>query len=424
MNKEFPFAGAKDGTFNGPALMSRRQALGLLGYSGLALTPSTFRSVHMSDGSKGRPGLETRLTREYGVRYPLVCAGMAFVGTESLAVAVANAGGIGMLGTASEQPHGVLAMIEATRRLTNGLFGVNFIVDNTAFGPMTTDAHIDVCVAAGVTLVTFHWNPPLRQWVDTLHASGARVWFQTGVLEEAEQAIFAGVDGIIAQGNEAGGHVRAARGLVATFKQIRAAVPQSTLVLAAGGIVDGRSAAKALALGADGVWVGTRLLASVEANAHDEYKRRLVVSEGHATAHTTMFGPEWPQQRIQVLRNRVVDEWAGREDEIPNPPPPPAIIGQTTLMPWSVPGGVPYDMPKFSAMLPTPSTEGDFEEMCMAAGSGVALIKSIKPAAEIVSEIMEQARVMLASAWRDSGEGTPALPVSGNEHQLSSKSPT
>jgi enoyl-[acyl-carrier protein] reductase II len=322
---------------------------------------------------------------------------MAFVGTETLAAAVASAGGIGMLGAAPEQPIGVRAMIDATRRLTNDLFGVNFIVDNMAFGPATTDAHIDVCVASGVKLVTFHWNPPRRQWVDTLHKSGARVWFQTGVLEQAEEAVSAGVDGIIAQGSEAGGHVRATRGLVPTFKQIRKAAPASTLVLAAGGIVDGRSAAKALAMGADGIWVGTRLLASVEANAHGEYKRRVVAAEGHATAPTTIFGPEWPQQRMRVLRNRVVHEWATRGDVIPNPPPPPATIGHTTMMPWSVPGGVPYDMPKFSAMLPTHSTCGDFEEMCLAAGEGASLIETISPAAHIVREMMEDARAILAA---------------------------
>jgi NAD(P)H-dependent flavin oxidoreductase YrpB (nitropropane dioxygenase family) len=352
----------------------------------------------MTAESKLVPVLETRLTREYGVRYPLVCAGMAFVGTESLAAAVANAGGVGMLGAGPEQPHGLLAMVEATKRLTSQLFGVNFIVDSTAFGPMTTDAHIDVCVASGVRLVTFHWNPPQRRWVNTLHASGIRVWFQTGLAEQAEDAIAVGVDGIVAQGSEAGGHVRATRGLVPTFRQIRAAVPESIPVLAAGGIVDGRSAAEALALGADGVWVGTRLLASIEANAHDEYRRRLIAAEGHATAHTTMFGPEWPQQRIHVLRNRVVDEWAGRENEIPNPPPPPAIVGRTTMMPWSVPGGVAYEMPKFSAMLPTPATTGDFEEMCMAAGAGVGAITSIKPAAEIVSEMMEEAGAILMAS--------------------------
>jgi enoyl-[acyl-carrier protein] reductase II len=380
--------------------MGRRHWLRLLGAGGLTLAQPALRGVAMNAEGKPSPGLETRLTREYAVRYPLVCAGMAFVGTERLAAAVANAGGIGMLGTGPEQPHGLLSMIEATRQLTNHIFGVNFIIDNTAFGPMTTDAHIDVCVASAVKLVTFHWNPPPKHWVDKLHAAGARVWFQTGLVEQAEDAIAVAVDGIIAQGSEAGGHVRAAHGLVPTFKHIRAAVPASTLVLAAGGIVDGRGAAKALALGADGVWIGTRLLASIEAHAHDEYKRRLIAAEGNATTHTTMFGPEWPQQRIQVLRNRVVDQWAGREDDIPSPPPPPAIIGHTTMMPWSVPGGVPYDMPKFSAMLPTPATTGDFDEMCMAAGEGVARIKSIRPAADIVTEMMEEACAAPAATLR------------------------
>ena len=240
--------------------------------------------------------------------------------------------------------------------------------------------------------MTFHWNPPRAPWVDTLHRAGAKVWFQTGLVEQALDATYAGVDGIVAQGSEAGGHVRATMRTIPTLEKIRAAIPSSMLTLAAGGIADGRAVAEALAHGADGVWVGTRLVASVEANAHDEYKRRIVEAAGRATAHTTLFGPEWPGQRIHVLRNRVVEKWAGREDQIPNPPPPPAVIGHTTLTPSSVPGGIPYDMPKFSAMLPTPDTNGDFEEMCMPAGEGVRVIKRLQPAAHIVAEMMEDAR--------------------------------
>ena len=320
---------------------------------------------------------------------------MAFVGTPPLAAAVADAGGIGMLGAATEGPPGVLNLIQATQALTQNLFGVNFIVDNTAFGPMTTDAHVDACINAGVKLVTFHWNPPEKRWVDALHLAGARVWFQTGLVEQALEAVTAGVDGIIAQGSQAGGHVRATTRTSVILEAVLEAVPPSLLVLAAGGISDGRDVAQVLAQGADGVWVGTRLLASIEANAHPEYKRRLVEAKGRATNHTTMFGPEWPGQRMHVLRNRVVEEWAGREDQIPSPPPPPNLIGHTTLMPYSVPGGMPYEMPKFSAMLPTVDTTGDFEEMCMPAGEGVKSIKEIKPAAQIVREMIDEARSVL-----------------------------
>jgi NAD(P)H-dependent flavin oxidoreductase YrpB (nitropropane dioxygenase family) len=152
--------------------------------------------------------------------------------------------------------------------------------------------------------------------------SGAKVWFQTGLVEQALDAAYTGADGIIAQGSEAGGHVRATTRTIPTFEKIRAAIPSSMLVLTAGGIADGRAVAEALTHGADGVWIGTRLVASTEANAHDEYKRRIVNAVGRSTAHTTIFGAEWPGQRIHVLRNRVVNEWAGREDEIPSPPPP------------------------------------------------------------------------------------------------------
>jgi NAD(P)H-dependent flavin oxidoreductase YrpB (nitropropane dioxygenase family) len=356
----------------------------------------------MNGAERNRPSLRTRLTDEFGIPYPFVCAGMAFIGTPPLAAAVANAGGIGMLGAATEQAPGVLSLVRATQALTDQPFGVNFIVDNTAFGPMTTDAHIDACVQAGVKLVTFHWNPPLAQWVEALHQAGAKVWFQTGLVEQALDATYAGVDGIIAQGSEAGGHVRATTRMIPAFETIRAAIPSSMLVLAAGGIADGRSVAEALAQGADGVWVGTRLVASIEANAHDEYKNRIVNALGRSTAHTTLFGPEWPGQRIHVLRNRVVKEWAGREDQIPNPPPLPAVIGHTTLMPYSVPGGVPYDMPKFSAMVPTADTSGDFDEMCMPAGEGVRVIKSVQSAGHIVVEMMEGARAALEEQFRKS----------------------
>jgi NAD(P)H-dependent flavin oxidoreductase YrpB (nitropropane dioxygenase family) len=376
--------------------MSRRRALGLLGSGSLALAASpSFAGETMREASKRRPSLNTRLTHEYRVQYPLVCAGMAFVGMPRLAAAVANAGGIGMLGAAPEAPPGVLNMIQATRALTDKPFGVNFIVDTTAFGPMTTDAHIDVCVAAGVKLVTFHWNPPERHWVDALHLAGAKAWFQTGLVEQAHAAVDAGVDGIIVQGSQAGGHVRATTRTLTTLEEILSAVPRSIIILAAGGIADGRDVVKALARGADGVWVGTRFAASVESNAHDEYKHRVVNATGQATVHTTLFGPEWPGQRIRVLRNRVVKEWAGRENEIPSPPPPPAVIGQTRLMPNTIPGGALYDMPKFSAMLPTPETIGDFEEMCMPAGESVRVIKAIKPAAEIIAEMMAEARSII-----------------------------
>src|SRR5262245_7906599 len=164
---------------------SRRRLLALLGTTGGAVAAlrgdtGDASSVDSRSDRIARPrlSLETRLTREYGVRYPFVSAGMGFVSYPPLVTAVSNAGGIGVLGNAVEPPPSTQMLVRMIAEGTSGLFGVDLLHDATAFGPATTDAHIDVCVAEGVKLVVFHFNVPPRQWVDRLHAGGCRVWQQ------------------------------------------------------------------------------------------------------------------------------------------------------------------------------------------------------------------------------------------------------
>lgn len=374
----------------GASAMNRRQMLALssLGGAALALSGSSAAS-EVSTGLR-KPSLNTRLTREYGVRFPFVGAGMGFVSMPALVAAVSNAGGIGVLGNAIEPPPGTQALIRSIKTLTPNLFGVDFIFDDSAFGPITTDAHIDVCIAEGVRLVVFHMNVPPRVWVDRLHTAGAKVWMQAASVQQALDAVAIGMDAIIAQGSQAGGHNKSTTPTLKLLPKIVEAVAP-VMVLASGGIADGEAVVDALALGAEGVWVGTRLVASSEAHAHEEYKRRIVKAAGNATATTTMFGPEYPNRPYRVLRNRVVKEFAGREAEIPSPPPPPEVIGTTLLFPLTL--RQPFTMPKFSAIVPTPETQGDFEEMGMPAGAdSVRVIKRIQPAAEIVAEMMAEAQ--------------------------------
>jgi len=329
----------------------------------------------------------TRLTREYGTRYPFVGAGMGFVAHERLAAAVTNAGGIGFLGAAPDPPESLAIMVDRVRRLTDGPFGVDFICADLPTGPSTTDAHIDQSVALGVGLVAFHHDLPPARWVDRLHAAGARVWMQVSSLMLASHAVELGIDGIVVQGVEAGGHNRSAVPLPVLLSQVREQFPEQ-LLLAAGGITTGDHVAAALRGGADGVWVGTRLVASDEAYAHSEYKRRLVKSTGE-TRVTTAFGPEWPGQLYRLLATDLAKQWAGRESEIPSPPPGPGIIGTTRLFPHTA--NLEYSMPKFSAFIPTPDTQGDWDEMAFPAGMGVGSITRIQPAGEIVREMMAQA---------------------------------
>lgn len=323
--------------------------------------------------------LRTRITEQYGLDVPFICAGMGFVGMPPLASAVSEAGGMGTLGASPMPPDAVRAMIGGVRSMTSRPFGVNFI---TRF---TEDAHIEVCIEERVPVVSFHWDDPPEGFISRLREGGVKVWMQVGSVEMAREVADLGVDAVIAQGGEAGGHVRGEASTLVLVPAIVDAVSPLP-VIAAGGIADGRGVAAALALGAEAVWVGTRLLASREANVHEEYKRRLLAAAVRDTVVTTLFGPEWPDSPARVLRNRVVNEWAGREDEAAYTPDPARSIGQTLM------GGEEYIMPKFSALLPTPETTGDFEEMMLVAGESAGLVKEIQPAAEIVREMMDEAR--------------------------------
>src|ERR1700761_7127477 len=245
-----------------------------------------------------------RLTQALGIRHPFVGAGMGFIAHEHLAAAVTNAGGLGVLGASPDPPGSLPVMVERLSALTSGPFGVDLICADTGFGPASTDRHIDGCVQLNVPLVVFHHDPPPARWVSTLRAAGARVWMQASSPELATSAIDLGVDGIVAQGSEAGGHARGRVPLHALLRTIRQKWPDMVL-LGAGGISDGTAAAAAFRAGADGVWVGTSLVAAEEANAHPEYKRRLIDSPGK-TLRTNAFGPEWPDQPYRLLATPAV----------------------------------------------------------------------------------------------------------------------
>jgi enoyl-[acyl-carrier protein] reductase II len=378
--------------------MHRRRILQLMGLGGAALVA---RPAFADDdgGNNGERGLQTRLTRAYGLRHPIVGAGMGFYALPELVAAISNAGALGVLGAAVTAPPILQAEIQQIKSLTGNLYGVDLVNDSTA--PFVTDAHIDVLVAEQVPIVVFFWDPPSQAWVDRLHAAGAEVWMQVGSLTGALDAAALGVDVFIAQGGEAGGHQRGVfEGVVTPRAELVPLVAEAVapaLVLGAGGIADGETLADALREGADGAWVGTRFASSVESYAHDQYKQRVLAAKfpGDAVV-TTMFGPEWPDKPLRVLRDRVVNQWAGREDQIPNPPPPPAVIGETIF------NGAPYAMPKFSVILPTRDTTGDYEEMAWTAGIVSAQrIYEILPAAQIIEEMVEDAHRILSSGHGD-----------------------
>jgi NAD(P)H-dependent flavin oxidoreductase YrpB (nitropropane dioxygenase family) len=335
--------------------------------------------------------LRTRFTEAYGLEAPIASAGMAMIALPALAAAVSNAGGFGTLGAAMMPPDALRMLIRATRSMTRRPFGVDLITEFVA------PEHLDVLVAERPAAVVFFWGLPDAGSIRRLQAADVRVWMQAGSVDEARNAAAAGVDLVIAQGAEGGGHNRSEAATFSLLPAVCDAVAPLP-VLAAGGIADGRGLAAALALGADGAWCGSRFLTSEEAHAHPEYKARALAAGVGETVRTTLFGPEWPDQPMRVLRNRVTGEWVGREHEAKLAAARFGSIGTTLL------GGERIPLPKFSVMLPTPETEGDFDEMGLTAGESVGNIRSVRPAGDIVRDMgAEAARILarLAAQPRD-----------------------
>jgi len=329
--------------------------------------------------------LRTRITEQYGLKVPFINAGMAFIATAPLVRAVCTAGGMGMLGATAMPPDVLEAALRDIKAAHPACFGVNFIARFSGI------EHIDVCVREKVPVVAFFWDEPPDEWLSRLRAAGSHIWFQVGSLGEAKTALERGAQGLIVQGSEAGGHNRAAAGTFSLLPAVIDAVP-SVPVVAAGGIADGRTVAAALALGADAVWVGTRLLASFEAYAHPQYKDRVVAAGVADTARHLIFGPEFPDASTRGLRNRIVREWEGRDQ-----PPPYKVVSESETPVIGQAGfyGQQFPMQRFCGFPPTPEFSGDLEEMSLLAGESVGQSKRLMSAASIVEEMISGAEAVI-----------------------------
>ena len=228
------------------------------------------------------------------IELPIVAAGAGTVASARLAAAVTNAGGFGMTGSAGDGPDEVVERVRVIRSLTRGPVGVNVIL---ALQPLE---NVEAILAAGIDVLASGFGDADRV-VELAHAHGARVFHRCETPDEAAAAAAAGVDAVIAQGSDSGGHT----GIVPTFALVPQVVDAAgeTPVLAAGGIADGRGIVAALALGAEGALLGTRFVASVESGAHDHYKESIVAAAPTDSLLTDIFEIGWPGLPERVLRN-------------------------------------------------------------------------------------------------------------------------
>jgi nitronate monooxygenase len=255
--------------------------------------------------------------------------------------------------------------------------------------PLPDSAFVDVCLDERVPVLSFFWGD-CSQYVERAHKLGIKVCDQVGSVSAAKRAQRAGVDFIIAQGVEAGGHVAGTVGTMVLVPRVADSVAPTPIV-AAGGIADGRGLAAALALGAEGVVLGTRLLAATECNAHPLYVARILAASEEDTVRTTLFGHEWPDAPHRTLRTPFVEQWLANETRGSEQRADEPVIGEVTL------GGNRVPLRRFGGIPPASDAVGEVESMDFLAGQGVGLVQEIKPAGEIIGEVAAQAEDILAA---------------------------
>lgn len=254
-------------------------------------------------------------------------------------------------------------------------------------------AEVEAAVDERVGAVVLFWGDP-APYVDLARGSGVPIPLQVGTAEEAGAAVEAGVEAIIAQGIEPGGHVKDTSSIWELLPAVVAAASPLP-VLASGGIGDGDGIARAMDLGAQGVSIGTRFVASNESAAHPESKRRIVQSTAKDTVYTKdLYDIHWPGAPTRTLRNRTFDEWdaAGR-------PPPGQRPGEGTTVGTLRISEETYELPRYSGSgSPLVTFEGDFDYPAMWAGESVDVVNDVLPAAEIVRRLAEDAAAAVGAA--------------------------
>lgn len=314
------------------------------------------------------------LCRMLGVRYPVCQAGMYSVAYGRLAAAVSNAGGLGVIGSAFMEPEQLRKEIQLVKNETDRPYGVDILFaevrggDDTASGyTKEVEEHIEVTFEEGASVLVSGLGDPGRI-VPRAHDAGMKVMALVGTSRQAKKVEASGVDAVIASGHEGGGHV----GRVGTLPLVAKVVDSVSIpVLAAGGISDGRGLVAALALGAKGVWMGTRFIATEEARGHINYKQKIVDIDEDGTIVTRGHSGK----TARIIRNRFTEYWAQHEADIKPFPYQLREVGE----PASVRGRI----------------EGDTEDGVLAAGQGSGVIGSIPPAGTVVEDIIAEAKEVL-----------------------------
>src|SRR5580693_8595895 len=295
--------------------------------------------------------MKTNLCHMLGIEYPIIAAPMGpdLTGPD-LVAAVSNAGGLGILQAQFCTPPVFRQEIRRVRALTARPFGVNLLLH------FPVADQVAICLEERVPVLSLFWGDP-TPYVGRAHA--------------------------------AGGHVAGEVSTLALVPRVVDAVAPRPVV-AAGGIADARGVVAVLALGAQAAMLGTRFLASAESRGHPHYKLRLLEADEGGTVRTILFGHGWPNAPHRTLRTAFVEQWLGQEARGQESRPDEPAVGQTVI------GGQAMPVLRFMGFPPNDEASGDIDAMDLLAGQGVGLVRQIMPAGQIVHELVEEARRIIA----------------------------
>lgn len=300
-----------------------------------------------------------------------------------LVAAVSDGGGLGVLGTGGLRGKAVAALLESTAELTAGPFGANIIL------PMSDGSDIEACFNARVPVLVLFWGDP-QPFVADAHRRGMYVVSQCGSATDAVAAADAGVDAVILQGTEAGGHVMARQPLAETLAETVPALGPIPII-AAGGIATGADVARALQLGARAASLGSRFLASEESRAHTLYKARVLTAQAADTVLTELFDRGWPAAMHRVIRTAAYETWkrAGR-------PVPGYRPGENDEIGCVGSGDERIFLRRYTVVPPLTDFDGDFEAMPLYAGESIERINDILPAGALLERLLAELRAALS----------------------------
>lgn len=311
-----------------------------------------------------------KLLQDYGLKYPIF---QAAPGGIDLAIAIANAGGMGAVSLSWVSPEAATDIVTRMNAETEGSYYANYVLH---FPPNSLDA----ALAAGCPIVQFSWGLPSAEMVSKIRTAGARFGVQVSSKLGAEMALELKPDFLIAQGLEAGGHVQATSSLATALQEILD-VAGEIPVIASGGISTGADIRSVIHAGAAGAILGTRLMATQESKGHQTYKDALVSAGDASTTYTNCFNENWDATH-RVLKNDTFHNWEAAGCPLTgNKPGEGEIVATHPQF-----GGV----TRYAIMYPVAGHEGDLEDLAMYAGQGVGTVNDVPRAADLITRLWDE----------------------------------